>query len=239
LAGGGGTYGLGLLTGQEKLPGETTSPESLAGRGAEALAGIPLRHPLMTLGGILGGVGTAKTMPTAAGLEGVVREALKAKDPDAGKILDKLWGIVHNRPMAQRIREATPNVRKKVEQAIRERLQVKQKELAGLIPKGPAKSWAGKLLAVVKPSARKKVEQAIQKGLQAKQKELAGLIPKGPGLISRLTTAAKPGTRVGQMLKAIPKGFKGMPRYGRAGLALLPVGLGVGWLLDKYLKGEY
>lgn len=176
LAGGGGTYGLGLLTGQEKLPGETTSPESLAGRGAEALAGIPLRHPLMTAGGILGGAGTLKTTATTANIERQLRELASKETPGAKEALKTIKEIKMGPSMWQRLRRA----------------------------------W-----------------RPLGKGMRQ---------TSAPGRISRLLTAAKPGTRVGQILRKIPK-FKGVK--GRAGLALLPVGLGVGWLLDKYLKGEY
>jgi len=213
LAGGGGTYGLGLLTGQEKFPGETASPESLIGKGTEALVGLPMRHPLMTIGGIAGGIGAARTVPTAAGLQTVVREALKAKDPDAQAVLNRLWYIEKSKSLGRRVREAIPDPRKEVIRAIRERTG-SPREMFGV--KFP-----------VSPHA-KRLERA-----------LTGLIPKGPGRISRLLTALKPGTRVGRMLKAIPAGFKGMSGRGRAGLALLPAGLGLGYLLDKYIKGQY
>lgn len=173
LAGGGGTYGLGLLSGQERFPGEPASPESLLGRGTEALVSAPLRHPLMTLGGILGGVGAAKTTPTAANL----LTQLKALVLEKGS------------PLAAEARRGTQALSR----------------------------------IMTEPSLLSRVGAALPTG--------------GKGLVSRLLTALRPGTRVGRMLKAWPKGLP-RPR-GRAGLALLPAGIGIGWLLDKYLKGEY
>jgi len=185
LAGGGGTYGLGLLTGQEKFPGETASPESLIGKGTEALVGLPMRHPLMTIGGVLGGAGTAKYAPTASDL----LNQIKALAAEKGS------------PLAGMAEKGT-------------------RELSNLL-EGPS------LLQRVRRAFRSPDLSKVPKEWLSVQ----------PGRVSRLLSALKPGTRVGQMLKAWPRG---LPRpKGRAALALLPVGLGLGYLLDKYIKGQY
>jgi hypothetical protein len=218
--GGLGTLGMQMLGGQLQLPGERGGPESIIGRTAGGITGMAASHPGTALGGLLGGIGAWRMGPKSQEILEYLRK-IAPKDPEAAGAL-KALDVDLQRPSMEYISEAMrkarepltysgPNVRQQVRKLV----------------SGKSTGKIAKLKAILSEAligSAQKGTTGLRGTLGAKGTQLAGAGKE-------LASAA----RINRILQALPETLK----RSRAPWLLLPGGIAGGFLVDKYLKGEY
>lgn len=220
LAGGGATLGSQLLSGQVSFPGERPGPTSLVGRGAGALTGAMASHPGLTAGGILGGAGAY------------------LKGPRTSKIREELHQIA---------RKGTDAQKSQAEKVLRSigRIQEGQGKggldyLRRAFGRGAGAGGGMPATAYTGPGIVSGWRQAMGAGKGARAGALKDYLSNVAGGVG--TAAAGRGKalsssmKINRILKALPPE---LIKPSRLPWVLAPLGVGAGYLLDRYIKGEY
>jgi hypothetical protein len=211
LTGGAGTLGMQLLGGQLKLPGERGGPDSIIGNASDAIAGFGAAHPGLALGGAAGGIGAA------------------VKGPRIGKIEDMLQNLIATSKDKTQV-NAAKNLMQRIAKIKKSpRMPYLRRAFGGAnAPDISGLGDTGVLKGVMKGLKTKNVSR-IKQILEAATGGGKAIAARGKNLASA--------SRINRILQAM----ENLPikRPGRLGWALAPIGLGAGYLADKYLKGEY
>jgi hypothetical protein len=247
-AAGAGTVGINMLTGKTKLPGEEAA-SGLISSPVDWAGSTVVGHPLAVGGGVGGTLLAARKGPTYGNLLRLVNESkLKeltklqkpvaelAKQPRidpvavgaAGRSLKELAGVPGNVLGAGRA--AVP---KQVAERLAELEEQLQKGKLAVPP------LAAEQLAPLKKQLRTaklaKLKAQLQAALKAGPKELMKVIRRATGRAAVISSGVSAGSRASQAARLI--GPAHVPS--KLWWAAAPLGLGTGYLVDKYLKGDY
>jgi len=212
--GGASTVGINMLTGKTKLPGEKRKA-GLISAPTNVVGSAIAGHPATIGGGLAGGLWAARKAPTYGNLLRLVNES---KLP-ALKKLQKPVAALAKRP------SLTPAAVGAAGSSL--------KELANI----PSKLWnkgiAGKEKALeVGPVQRLELLKAqLRAAVKAGPEELMKVVNRATGHASRLSAMS----RASQAARLI--GPAHVPS--KLWWAAAPLGLGAGYMADKYIKGDY
>jgi hypothetical protein len=193
LAGGAGTAGYHALTGGRALPGEVKGHRAIGDTAADIVVGGMVRHPMLSLGGILGG------LTSSSGIWGTIRGLNAATERTTEREVDPVIRQQVN-DLNTQIRNLRSQLRNTVNRHQRTRLADE--------------------IGILKHDVRE-LRPRMQREIQRVDNPILRNLRAGQRMEAYLSAADR---------------LQGAPIRAVAGL---PVGLGLGYLADKYIKGEY
>ena len=214
--GGLGTLGMQMLGGQLQLPSEAGVDQSLVGRVAGGLTGAAASNLGLTTGGLLGALGAYKYGPRSQ----AILEELRKLAPKDQQVRELLKGLETT------LKEPATNYMGEAFRIARQPLKYSgptdiNKMMRKLI-RSPHLKNTEKVKGVYRLLTQALAKGTGTAGVKAKQLGAAG---------GELASAM----RINRILKALPQTMK----RSRLPWMMLPAGIGAGYLVDKYLKGEY
>jgi hypothetical protein len=229
ITGGAGTLGMKMLSGQLQFPGERPGPQSITARGAGGLTNFAAGNLGATLGTAGGGMAAYKYGPKS---NEMIERLLRVAGQDSGQTGQAAQAAL------DALNSATPvGLGTRVNNAFRQAISpvnYSGPDLGALrnAATGPLQSGASRA-GTLASTLSEALFGATKRGVTTTG-ALGSLGDKGGHLRaagSELASAA----RINRIISALPANLK----RSRLPWALLPAGAGIGYLVDKYVKGEY
>jgi hypothetical protein len=240
LTGGAGTLGAQLLAGQMALPSERPGPESIIGGLGSSAAGTLFANPGLAAGTALGGLGAWKYGPRSGPLLKRLRDLQIGGDEEAGRALARIEPLLQ-RGALPHLQSGFANIRQPLSYGgpnLLERVRTLAIDPAVAAHRDPGRVVADILTGKMSPDVQLPRPQRV-KLLRDALSEAVQAVPATAAIKGRQLQAAggniASALRINRILQALPETLK----PSRLPWLLAPVGIGAGYLVDKYLKGEY